>query len=60
LPENNINVCRPCEVVEILQGGEALRAGLDRGACLVEEVADVAEALADRLGADAEQGGEYS
>jgi hypothetical protein len=53
-----IDAYRSCEVVEVFQVGEVSRAGLDGGACLVEELADVAEALADRLGADAEQGGD--
>jgi hypothetical protein len=41
-----------------LQTGEASRSGLDGGACLVEELADVAEALADRLRANVKQGGD--
>jgi hypothetical protein len=42
--------------VEFFQVGESAGSWLDGGACLVEELADVAEALVDGLGPDAEQG----
>ena len=48
------DVCRSCELVEIIEAGEAVRAGLDGVSGLVQELADVADALVDRLGPHAE------
>ena len=46
------------ELVEVVQAGEPVRAGLDGVSGLVQELADVADALVDRFGPDAEQGGD--
>ena len=42
--------------MEIIQAGEPARSGLDGVSGLVEELADVADALVDRFGPDTEQG----
>jgi len=44
--------------VEIIQAGRLVRAGLDGVSGLVQERAEVTDALVDRLGPDAEQGGD--
>jgi hypothetical protein len=44
--------------VEIIQAGEPARSGRDGVSGLAEELADVADALVDRFGPDAEQGGD--
>jgi hypothetical protein len=46
------------ETVEVVQAGEPVRAGLDGVPRLVQELADVADALVDGLGPDAEQDGD--
>lgn len=45
-------------VAEVVEGGEAVRAGLDVVFGLVQERADVADALVDHLGPNPEQGGD--
>ena len=44
--------------MEIIEAGEAVLAWLDGVSGLVQELADVADALVDRLGPDGEQGGD--
>src|ERR1700756_4331014 len=52
------DACRSCELVEVVEVGKAVRAGLDCVSGMVQELADVADALVDRFGPDAEQGGD--
>jgi hypothetical protein len=44
--------------VEVVQAGEPVRAGLDGVSGLLQELADLADAPVDRLGPNAEQGGD--
>jgi hypothetical protein len=44
--------------VEIIQAGEPARSGLYGVSGLAEDLADVVDALVDRFGPDAEQGGD--
>jgi hypothetical protein len=46
------------EAVELVQGGELVRAGLDGVSGLVKELADLAYASVDGFGSDAEQFGD--
>jgi hypothetical protein len=49
--------CGNAELAEIVEASKPVRAGLDGMSGLVQELADIADALVDRLGPDSERPG---
>jgi hypothetical protein len=50
--------CRSCQFMQVVELGEAVRGRLDGMSGLLQELADVSDALVHGLGPDAEQGGD--